>query len=285
MLSSSMMFEDSYRFGVIFFIILLALALGDRFNLMEGESVRARKDMKQSEQKLSAIFNQSYQLCGMLSLDGILLAANKTALNFIGANESDVIGRPFWETPWWSHSNDLQDKIRDAVRLAAEGITARFEAVHFDSKGNKRLLDGSISPVKDENGIIRFLIPESRDITELKKAEESLIMYRDHLEELVKQRTDELRLTQAELLRIEKFVTIGRMASKVSHEMRNPIGTIRTTFYYMRELVRGRVSGVDQAFERIDRNIARCDNIVDELSEYTIDLRTRINDLRSLKFF
>ncbi len=269
LISSSQMLEHSYRFGIMCFILLLAFALADRFNLIQGESERARLELKQSERKLSAVFNQSYQLFGMLSLDGTVISANKTALISIGAPESDVTGKPFWETAWWNHSEQLRKKIKEAVMLAADGVVARFEAVHFDSKGDRRSLDGSISPIRDENDNIKFLIAEARDITELKKAEEGLIIYRNHLEELVRQRTKELEKTQADLLRSEKFVTIGRMASKISHEMRNPLGTIRTTLYYIRELARGRVTGAEQAFDRIDRNITRCDNIVDELSEYT----------------
>ena len=45
------------------------------------------------------------------------------------AEESDVYGKPFWETPWWSHSTELQEKFRAAVGTASDGQSVRFESI------------------------------------------------------------------------------------------------------------------------------------------------------------
>ena len=57
-----------------------------------------------SKTLLRAIFDQRYQLAGVLSPEGVLIDANQRALNFAGVELKDVVGRLFWETPWWSHS-------------------------------------------------------------------------------------------------------------------------------------------------------------------------------------
>ena len=51
---------------------------------------------------MRAILETSHQYQGLLNLHGDVLYANKTALAGIRAEASDVIGKPFWETPWFS---------------------------------------------------------------------------------------------------------------------------------------------------------------------------------------
>ncbi|MDZ4342508.1 MAG: GAF domain-containing protein, partial [Candidatus Binatia bacterium] len=59
---------------------------------------RAEQALRESERRFQAIFHQTYQFGGLLNPDGTLLEANQTALEFIGRNLADVVGRPFWET-------------------------------------------------------------------------------------------------------------------------------------------------------------------------------------------
>ncbi len=50
----------------------------------------------------------------------------------------------------------------------------RFETIHLDSEGNKRVVDFSLTPFVDEVGIVKYIIPEGRDITDRKKAEQKI---------------------------------------------------------------------------------------------------------------
>jgi PAS domain S-box-containing protein len=138
------------------------------------ERKRAEEALRESERKFHAIFDQSYQFIGLLALDGTVVEANRTALQFIGIDESTVIGQPFWETPWWTHSTDLQDQVCTAVKKAAGGEFVRFEATHRAADGTLHYVDFSLKPVLDETGNVALLIPEGRDITERKMIEEQL---------------------------------------------------------------------------------------------------------------
>ena len=135
---------------------------------------QAEEDLQKSERKARALLDFSYGFIGLLTPEGLVLEANQTALEFVRAQLSDIAGKPFWETPWWSHSAEMQEKLRAAVRDAASGKLVRFEATHPSPDGSLRVIDFSLKPVKDENGNVIFLIPEGRDITERKKMEESL---------------------------------------------------------------------------------------------------------------
>ena len=127
------------------------------------------------------IFNQTFQFIGLMATDGTLIAANRTALEFAGIREPDAIGKPFWETPWWVHSPQLQDRLRQAVRDAAGGRVVHFEATHPRPDGKIAFVDFSLKPVRDELGEITLLIPEGRDITERKLAEQALRISQEQL--------------------------------------------------------------------------------------------------------
>jgi len=142
---------------------------------------KAELKAEEIELRLRNIFDQTFQLAGILEPDGTLLAANRTSLEFIGADEEDVIGKPFWETPWWSHSKILQEWLREAVTRAARGENQLREVDHQTPSGDLHYFDFSLKPVRDGRGAVIYLIPESHDITMRKLAEKALQESRNHL--------------------------------------------------------------------------------------------------------
>ncbi|MGI9318420.1 MAG: PAS domain-containing protein [bacterium] len=136
------------------------------------ERLRAARRLEESERRFRAIFNSTYQFIGLLDPKGTILEANQTALDFIGLTNADVVGKPFWETPWWTHSPQLQNRLKEGIGDAAHGELVRFEAMHTGEKGQTAVIDFSLKPVLNEQGETVLIIPEGRDITVRKHAEE-----------------------------------------------------------------------------------------------------------------
>lgn len=134
---------------------------------------RAEESLRESERKLRAIFDHTFQFIGLMTPEGTLVEANRGALEAIGAGKGDVLGEPLWETPWWKHDAEMQEKVRVAVKAASEGQFVRFEASHRTSDGRLLYVDFSLTPVNDERGRVVLIIPEGRDVTERKLAEET----------------------------------------------------------------------------------------------------------------
>ncbi len=103
-----------------------------------------------------------------------MIDANKSALNFAGISSEHIFNKPFWETPWWTHSETEQQKLKDNIRTAASGQQVRFESTHCDKDGNLRYIDVSIKPIFDDDNRVTHLIPEGHDVTERKNAEDEL---------------------------------------------------------------------------------------------------------------
>jgi sigma-B regulation protein RsbU (phosphoserine phosphatase) len=132
--------------------------------------------LHENEQKFRAIFEQTHQLVGITTTDGILLEVNKTALQLSCVQKEAVIGKLFWEAPWWNHSKALQIQLKTAIKEAANGKFIQFEAIHPNPVTGKMVfIDFSIRPLKDKSKNVIMLIPEGRDITERKQAEENKI--------------------------------------------------------------------------------------------------------------
>jgi len=143
-------------------------------------------DRKERQRRFEAVFNNTYQFTGLMEPDGTLIEANETALEFGDLDRDDVVGQKVWNAAWFSHSEELQEEIRAATDRAAQGEFVRDE---LSVRGSDReaIIDFSLRPVTDEDGNVTLLIPEGRDITELKEREEELRRERDHV-----RRTEEL---------------------------------------------------------------------------------------------
>lgn len=140
-----------------------------------SERNTAERALRESEKKLRAILNHHYQRTGLMSADGKLLMANETALEAAGVTESEVLGRYFWDTVWWEHSTDLQNQLKAAVKRCAEGEFVRFEVTHPDADGDLHSIDFSLTPLSlMDNEKIDYMVPEGRDITEIRQKEREL---------------------------------------------------------------------------------------------------------------
>jgi signal transduction histidine kinase len=111
-----------------------------------------------------------------------------------------------------------------------------------------------------------------QEIAERKRAEEELQRYREHLEELVEERTQALKKAQAELVRQERLSALGQLTATVAHEIRNPLGTVRTSVFSIGDAIeRDEMHRVERALQLAEHNIVRCDTIITELLNYTRD--------------
>ncbi len=98
---------------------------------------------------------------------------------------------------------------------------------------------------------------------------EALQRDRERLEVLVKDRTLALEEAQQELVRKERLATLGQLIATVSHELRNPLGTVRGSVFLIANKLLGKDLGVERALDRAERNIVRCDRIIEDLLAYT----------------
>lgn len=146
-------------------------------------------------------------------------------------------------------------------------ISGAFEGeAFFPNIGERgRWLFFTAAPLHNAEGERIGAIETLQDVTERHQAEDSLRQYKDHLEELVAERTLQLaeanvtlekdrkeleqllakvEEAQQQLLQSEKMAAIGQLAAGVAHEINNPIGfvnsnlgTLKTYIEHLMQLV------------------------------------------------
>jgi PAS domain S-box-containing protein len=177
-------------------------------------SIDDRPDRRR-EKLARIVLDEMVQFVGLLTPDGTMLEVNRAAVEGGGQQLAHLIGKPFWEAHWWAVSDAVRAQLIEAIKRAAAGQSSRYDVEVFGSaSGEQRItIDFSITPVRDEEGVIVFLLPEGRDITAKKAAEEALARKNVELEQL--------------LVRVHELDEAkSRFFANVSHELRTPLTLI-----------------------------------------------------------
>lgn len=131
-----------------------------------SKQIQKDKKLVSTEDIISTIYNNSIQFIGLMEPDGTLIRANKTSLEFVNIKESDVLGKKFWDCPWWQHSVKDQEELKEDIQKASKGELIRKNKIHFDNDGNKIYVDFTIKPVFNNKKEVIYLIPEGHNITD-----------------------------------------------------------------------------------------------------------------------
>jgi len=141
---------------------------------------------------------------------GKVIAWNRAMEDLSGLSKRDIIGKADYEyaIPFFGERQpiliDLVMKIGDPGQLATyEYIEKRGNtliAERYNSQIN-RYLAGAASVLIDGEGAVSGAIESIRDISDRKIAERDLQNYKDHLEEIVKERSAELVCANDQLIR------------------------------------------------------------------------------------
>jgi PAS domain S-box-containing protein len=151
-----------------------------------------------------------------------------------GYSVEELTGQPVSSVfPSEEHTN-----IRYYAKTAEEKGHCTFESLHIRKDGSSFPTNNDITGVKDDTGKALYRVVNIQDISERKKADESLQKAHDELEEKVLERTSQLRQEIDERKQIEYFLLEARkeaefansakseFLSNVSHEFRTPMHQI-----------------------------------------------------------
>ncbi len=108
-------------------------------------------------------------------------------------------------------------------------------------------------------------LENARLLDKMKQAEESLCRHREHLEEMVEERTKQLQKTQENLLVAERLAVLGKLAGSISHEIRNPLNVISTSAYYLKQKLDTVDETVLRRIEFIESEVKKSVAIIDTI--------------------
>lgn len=102
-----------------------------------------------------------------------------------------------------------------------------------------------------------------------KRAEKQLKKYSEELEEMVEERTKELRDAQEDLVRSERLATLGQFSGNISHELRNPLGVIDSSAYYLKTKLKNADKKVQEHLDRIKSSVISSTAVIQSLLNLT----------------
>lgn len=173
--------------------------LNDSYQRLEFE-IQERKQventLRESESQFSSIYNESPIGIELYDSQGTLLDANPKCLEIFGIRNAEAVkGFKLFEDPNISDENKNRLLSGGQVKFESEFDfdKVRELALYETSKTGKNFVEVFVTPWKTAAaGENRFLVHVT-DITQRKQIEKELENHREHLEELVEGRTEELK--------------------------------------------------------------------------------------------
>ncbi len=231
------------------------------------ELKKTQQALRESEQKYRNILANIEEGYWEVDLRGTFTFVNEAEARIHQCEPQDLIGQNNKEFTRPEKTKEIYEVFGQIYETGIPVKVFDYEIQRDD--GSIADVEVSASLLKDVDGKPIGFFGISRDVTEKRSAEKELEKYRYQLEEMVSERTNALESAQAKLVKKEKLAVLGQLTATVSHELRNPLGVIRSSNFYLHRKVIQQDEKVEKHFRRIEEQVALCDTIVGDLLEYT----------------
>ncbi|MDZ7832386.1 MAG: ATP-binding protein [Desulfobacterales bacterium] len=243
------------------FMVTIALFYGYIVSArMNDKEDRLRTANEQYEQIVQATDVLVYSV----DKAGHLLFANSKFVNYHGfSKEIRLLGRPYADLYASDESRVFLDKV--------DRVYQHNDMVQFESydQTNHRWFSNTLSPIRNpaDNSVFAVCVV-AKDITERVEREKEL----DSTIEL-------LRTTRDQLIQKDKMASLGRMASGVAHEIRNPLEIIAMGVDYLDFNLQAAGDNVHQSLEKISNAVDRANRIIDDVLSFSRKSDFQVKDV------
>jgi PAS domain S-box-containing protein len=118
---------------------------------------------------------------------------------------------------------------------------------------------------KDDTPTAIITLVDLSEISELRQVNDEISRLNTELAENMRKLSE----AQDELIRRGRMEQLGQLTATVAHELRNPLGAVRTSAFLLERKVKGKELGVEPQLERIASGVTRCDNIITQLLDFS----------------
>lgn len=229
------------------------------------EKIRAEDRLRESETRFRLFMDHSPSLAWIRGPDGRYVYLSNTHEQFFGIDVDTCVGT--------RGEGFFPEETLSEFRRNDREVILRGEAMSFIEE--TRAPDGSRCfwwvnkfPFHDAAGVC-YLGGIALDITRRRMAEEKLKEYSRRLEEMVEARTRELQAAQDQLLMKERLAVLGHFSGSISHEMRNPLGVIDSSVYFLKMKLGNADETIDRHLSRISESVRKSTAIIESMLDLT----------------
>lgn len=130
------------------------------------DEVEAREAARAARARLQSVQDSLLSFVGLLDAEGVLLEANRTALDAAALIRDDVIGKPFWDCYWWSYDPEIQAGLRAAIDRVRQGEIVRYDVRIRVAEDHYTTIDFQLVPSFGPDGSVTEMVPSGIDISE-----------------------------------------------------------------------------------------------------------------------
>ncbi|MBI4383925.1 MAG: PAS domain S-box protein [Nitrospinae bacterium] len=220
-----------------------------------SERKRAADALRKSEENFRKVFDNTPVGIAMAGLDQKFIRANKALVDMLGYGEQELCQLTVADVAFPQDIESLRQCAESMVRGETE--SCRVEKRFIKKSGEFVWCNVGAALFKDAKRASAFFLIMLEDITHRKLAEEKLQLYREHLEDVVKERTEAYTSVNKEL---EAF------NFSVSHDLRAPLRRISGLVEIALEERSGETGPPGKALlERIDLSCNHMKRLIDDL--------------------
>jgi two-component system, NtrC family, sensor kinase len=193
------------------------------------------RKLRQRTEEMETILNGIQDFILVINPDMSIVETNESFLQKMGYSRSEVVGRKCYEVYHKSESpcelaND-ECPLQKVIRNKRQDRQIQKREM---PDGEIRYYEVSIYPIWEKSGKILRFIHISRDVTQQRQQEEEITR---RLEQMVEERTRQLKETHAKLLHRDKMSSLGKLSASVVHEINNPIAGILNLVILIKRII------------------------------------------------
>jgi PAS domain S-box-containing protein len=158
------------------------------------------------------------------------------------------------------------------------GDAARIECALKDKSGEERrvlvISSGWLTLFKNKTRSAIVSVIDISENAELKRINEEILRLNRELASSMQKLKD----AQDALVKKGRLEQMGQLTATIAHELRNPLGAVRTSVFLVERKLKGKGLGIEAQLQRINNGVTRCDGIITQLLDFS---RTKKLDCRS----
>ena len=231
-----------------------------------SERKQAEETLRESEEKWRSLFGILPVGVSIVSSEHLVMDTNPALSQILELSKEDLLNGKFKGRKYLRADKTLMppQEFPSNRAVKEQKIIRNVEIGVEKEDGTLIWTSVSATPLPSESGSVTVTV----DITERKQAEQEIRQLNAKLEQRVEERTRELRQAQEKLIRQEKLAVLGQLAGGVGHELRNPLGVINTSIYYLK-LVQPEAGGkIKRHHDMIEQEVHNAEKIIADLLDF-----------------